>query len=156
MPRGGDRRSKPTALKLVQGNPGKRPLNDAEPMPNALEDLKPPTGLDRYGKEAWKRNAPALQRLGLLTEADIDALMAYCMAYSRWRHANIALRKVKPDEDGYRQIAVTVEKAEQVMRLLAGEFGMTPSSRSRLHVASGENEDVDPMEALLSGRGRTG
>lgn len=150
MPRGGARRNKPTALRVLQGNPGKREINDAEPVPDVVEDLKPPTGLDRYGKESWKRNAPVLQRLNLLTEADIDALMAYCMAYSRWRRANIALKSVKPDEDNYRQIAVTAEKAEQSMRLLAGEFGMTPSSRSRLKVETGEKSD--PFEEWASGR----
>lgn len=135
------RRPKPRNLKLIQGNPGKRPLNDAEPLPGALDDLKPPTGLDAYGKQAWKRNASVLQQLGLLTEADVDALAAYCMAYSRWRRANIALQKVKPDDDSYRQVAVTAEKAEQAMRLLAGEFGMTPSSRSRLKVETGQESD---------------
>src|SRR5690606_6453653 len=139
------RKPKPTNLKIVQGNPGKRPLNQAEPQPGVLEDLTPPTGLDAYGRDAWKRNAPVLARLGLLTEADRDALAAYCMAYSRWRRANIALRKVKPDDESYRAIAVTVEKAEQSMRLLAGEFGMTPSSRSRLQVAPSDVA-VDPME----------
>ncbi len=154
MPRGGARNNKPKALHLVQGTARAGRINDNEPEPAVVEDLKPPTGLDRYGKEAWKRNAPVLQRLGLLTEADVDALMAYCMAYSRWRRANIALRSVKPDAaDEYRKVAVTVEKAEQSMRLFAGEFGMTPSSRSRLQVDTGEKSD--PFEDWMSGGRRS-
>lgn len=148
MPRGGHN-AKPTALKVVQGNPGKRPLNDAEPQPAELEDLEPPKGLDVYGKQAWRRNVPVLRRLKLITEADVDALAAYCMAYSRWRRANIALRKVKPHEENYRAIAVTVEKAEQAMRLLAGEFGMTPSSRSRLRVEP--ERPADEIEEWMRG-----
>lgn len=134
MARGGAHNTKPSVLKLLAGNPGKRPLNEHEPDPALLDDLKPPTGLDRFGKQAWNENAPLLRDLGLLTVIDRNSLASYCMAYSRWRNGNIALARSKPAYDNYRQIAVTVEKAEQAMRLLAGEFGMSPSSRSRLSV----------------------
>lgn len=154
MPRGGHN-AKPTQLKVLQGTARSDRVHPDEPRPDPLDDLTPPTGLDAYGRDAWTRNAPVLTRLGLLTEADRDALAAYCMAYSRWRRANIALRKVKPDDESYRAIAVTVEKAEQAMRLLAGEFGMTPSSRSRLQVAPSDVA-VDPMEEILRGRRSAG
>lgn len=143
MPRGGDRRSKPTALKVVQGNPGKRKLNAAEPKPTA-GSLKAPPGLDYYGKWLWASYAPILQRLGLYTEADTLALSTLCMAYSRWRKALKDLEGLMPGDPGYRDIAITVEKAEQSLRMLANEFGMTPASRSRLSVK--QEEPVDPFE----------
>jgi len=32
------RKPKPTALKIIEGNPGKRPLNKNEPKPDIFED----------------------------------------------------------------------------------------------------------------------
>lgn len=133
MTRGGDRRSKPTAIRLLEGNPGKRPINHAEPTPPPI-DLTCPAGLDAYGRQAWRRTAPLLADMGVLTQADADVLALYCDAYSQWRRSSAALRRLKPIDDAYRRVAITVEKARDQMRLLAGEFGMTPSSRVRIKV----------------------
>ncbi len=67
------RKPVPTALKVVRGNPGKRALNtrEAEPAPPAT--LTPPDWLAEDAKREWADKAPMLHRLGLLTEADLDA-----------------------------------------------------------------------------------
>lgn len=154
MPTG--RKPKPDSLKRLQGNPGKRPLNNSLPEPGALTDLKPPAGLDTYGRQAWRRNAETIRDMGLLTEADVDVLYAYCMAYSRLRRAYKALGSMSPAAEEYRKIAVTAEKAEQSMRLLAAEFGLTPASRERLHVSDNTAGPMDPMLRLLDVNKRTG
>lgn len=147
MPRGGARNNKPTALRILQGNPGKRPLNDREPKPaNVAPEM--PAGLDAFGRQCWRRNAPMLERLGVLTEADGDMLAVYCDAYSQWRRASAALRKIEPTDEEYRKVAVSVEKARDQMRFLASEFGLSPASRSRLKVTPNE-EHVDPFEELF-------
>ena len=66
------RKPKPTAVKKLQGNPGKRPLNKREPKPKS--DVKRPYGLgsglqDRF----WKEHAPELERIGILTGVDVAA-----------------------------------------------------------------------------------
>jgi P27 family predicted phage terminase small subunit len=155
MPSGGHN-AKPTALRALTGNPGKRPLNEHEPQPEPLHDLAPPPGLDIYGKQAWRQYAPMLQRLGLLTMADVLLLTALCSAHSRWRRATAALHKVRPTDDAYRQLALTVEKAEHSLRLMANEFGMSPASRSRLDVSwrDAPQAEDDVLEGLLSGHSR--
>lgn len=150
MARGGARNNTPTAIKMLTGNPGKRPLNLREPQPE-IADLTPPDDLDDAGRQAWERNAPILQRMGVFTEADRETLMLYCDAYSQWRRSVVTLRKIAPVNEKYRSVAVTVEKARDQMRYLLTEMGMSPASRSRLSVAP-KAEDVDPMEALLSGK----
>lgn len=145
------RKPKPTVLKLMTGNPGQRPINDAEPVPDVLEDLSPPSSLDAYGKECWSRNAATLAGMGLLTTGDVDMLTIYCDAFSQWRHASIAVRKIKPSDDEYRKIAVSVEKARDQMRLLASELGLSPTSRGRLSVKKADVKSE--MEGLL-GRNR--
>ena len=71
------RKPKPTALKLIEGNPGKRPINGHEPKPPASKPTCP-SHLSPTAKAEWKRLAEALHRIGLLTQADRTALAAYC------------------------------------------------------------------------------
>ena len=60
------RRPKPTHLKVVTGNPGKRKLNDKEPTP-AKEIPDPPAHLTDWGKVAWGRLTVLLDGMGVLT-----------------------------------------------------------------------------------------
>lgn len=147
------RKPKPKAVKEAQGNPGKRPINLFEPAPGAA-DLAPPEDLDAVGRACWERNAPKLERMGVLTEADVDLLMLYCDTYSQWRRATRALRRMAPTNEEYRKVAVTVEKARDQLRYMAVEFGMSPSSRSRIAVSP--RDAVDPFEEFLSGGRNTG
>jgi len=75
------RKPKPTALKVLEGNPGKRPLNENEPVP-PKGSIKCPTWLLPEAKKEWKRLAPPLEAMGVLTIADISAFEGYCQAYS--------------------------------------------------------------------------
>lgn len=146
MPRGGHN-AIPSALRALTGNPGRRPLNQNEPRPPTGEPPMP-AGLDRFGRAAWKRTAPMLARMGVLTQADGDVLALYCDAYSQWRRSSAALQRIEPTAPEFRKLAVTAEKARDQMRLLAGEFGLTPSSRSRMHITPQAEED-DGFEQFL-------
>ena len=66
------RKPKPTAMKLLEGNPGKRPLNVHEPIP-PKGTVKCPAWLLPEAKKEWKRLAPALEAMGVLTMADQTA-----------------------------------------------------------------------------------
>ncbi len=131
---------KPTALKIVEGNPGRRPLNAKEPKPKVATP-KPPAHLTDSALVEWKRVAKELTTLGILTEIDRAVLAAYCQAYGRWSEAEQKLKdhgvliKSKspngfPIHSPYLSIA---NKALQQMVSLAAEFGMTPSARTRIH-----------------------
>ena len=80
------RKPKPTALKELEGNPGKRPLNTHEPQP---EKKAPscPKWLEPEARKEWRRLAPYMERIGILTEADRTAFASYCQAYARWKDA---------------------------------------------------------------------
>lgn len=164
MPSGGPRRNKPIALRVLQGNPGKRPLNDAEPTPDALDDLTPPTWMNIVAKRHWRQVAPKLQRMGVLTEADVDTLALYCQAYARYRETLKMIGDLDYDSEQFTDwepkdiakvlsgLPVRLEKAEASMRLLSHDLGLNPAARSRLSVGKAA-EETDPMEALL-GRNR--
>jgi P27 family predicted phage terminase small subunit len=139
---------KPTHLKLLEGNPGKRPLNQNEPKPKPIAP-KPPSWLDKEAKKEWKRVAPELERLGLLTVVDGAALAAYCQAYSRWVEAEKFLSKhgtVFKTPNGYIQQLPQVSIAQkylQIVKSFCQEFGLTPSARSRMTLPSSGGEDDD-------------
>jgi P27 family predicted phage terminase small subunit len=134
------RKPKPTALKVLAGNPGKRKLNHSEPIAPGIPEC--PEFLDTEAKAEWFRTAKVLTDMGVLTKADRSALAAYCVAYSRWVHAEDQVKKygfiVKSPEKGFpmKSPYLTVaDQALEIMRKLMVEFGMTPSSRSRLRLA---------------------
>src|ERR1700689_5052301 len=86
------RRPKPTRMKLLTGNPGKRPLNIHEPKPvPVVPDC--PAELGPVARREWDRLAGELGKLKLLTALDRAALAAYCGAYALWAEATEAIQK---------------------------------------------------------------
>jgi P27 family predicted phage terminase small subunit len=140
------RRPKPTAQKKLHGNPGRRPLNDAEP---AVEGrTSPPAWLDKIARQEWRRLAPRLHRLGILTPADRVAFANRCAAYSRLVRAETFLASqssLKYKTKGgalkpWPEIAIATTAAEQV-RKFDIEFGLTPAARTRLRVDVKQKKD---------------
>lgn len=148
---------KPTHLKLLAGNPGKRPLNRNEPKPQGdLHDA--PDWLTDEQKAGWAyaiENAPA----GLMKRLDRSALTAFVVAEDLHRQASIAVGKfglitkspVKGDpmQNPYLPI---INRQAQIMMKAAAELGFTPSSRSRISVENVSGEE-DPAEAFFSQKG---
>jgi P27 family predicted phage terminase small subunit len=131
------RRPKPTRLKLLTGNPGKRPMNHDEPRPEAAIPECPPE-LSPLARKEWDRLVGELSSLRMLTNLDRAALAAYCGAYALWAEAMEAIQKygamIKspqgfPIQSPY--LAIANRQAEIMMRI-ASEFGFTPASRSRI------------------------
>ena len=64
------RKPKPTALKKLEGNPGKRKLNTKEPVPEkGMPDC--PKWLLSEAKVEWNRLCKKLSEMGVLTEIDM-------------------------------------------------------------------------------------
>ena len=155
------RKPKPTNLKRLEGNPGRRPLNKNEPKPIPIAP-ECPEWLSNKAKEEWARAAPVLERLGLLTELDRAVFAGYCQNYGKWVEAEKFLKEKgttyaypRKDKDGntislyiapYPQVAIARQCMELIIKLCA-EFGMTPSSRGRMSLPGEDTED--PLEKLL-------
>lgn len=143
---------KPTALKKLSGNPGKRKLNH-DPEFGSLNSMSVPRHLSREARREWHRVVKELDAAGLLTTVDRTALAAYCQAYANWVEAEQHLQeegRVMVFPSGYSQIspwATVAKNALAEMKAFMTEFGMTPSSRSRIHVDKAEQED--PFEAFV-------
>jgi P27 family predicted phage terminase small subunit len=162
---GGGRRALPTAVKNLRGNPGKRPVNKAEPKPKSTAPAMP-EGLPPLAIAEWKSIVPMLSLLGVLTEVDGKALAAYCEYFAQWREAldEVRTRGITLEEPitktfgettevvGYkykRNPAVSIANdAAKLMKSFLVEFGLTPSSRGRLKIDAAPGEE-DPMDAYL-------
>lgn len=153
------RKPKPTNLKKLEGNPGKRKLNAKEPNPgNGMPTC--PAWLLPVARTEWRRLCGQLNRMGILTEIDRAAFAAYCQSYARWRQAQervSAEGATYETENGMRRPNpwVAICNTEQRMMMqAASEFGLTPSARSRITAGAGIGKDeTDEMEALLGGSG---
>src|SRR5579871_6201204 len=85
---------KPSRLKALAGNPGRRPLRENEVQPRAVTP-RMPAWLSSEAKRAWARIVPKLAALKLLTHLDCDMLAALCTAQGELEIATRAL-----DADG--------------------------------------------------------
>lgn len=145
---------KPTALKRLAGNPGKRALNHSEPQPERVIPAMP-RGLPRRARQFWKEHADKLDALGLLTELDGPAFAMMAIHYDM---AQQALQIIKRDglqavdENGATRkhplLQVLRENSAAFLRY-AVQFGLTPSARSRLNIGAPTEED--DYEAFLNG-----
>jgi len=125
---------KPTALKLIEGNPGKRALNLDEPNAGPLGD--PPADLDGGALAKWNEMA---RLWGLVvTAADRDQLAEYCRLEVRRVEADEMIRLYgstgetsggQPTRSAW---VIISDKIREDMRKIAVEFGGTPSSRARV------------------------
>lgn len=154
---------KPTAIKILEGDRGKgrRPINRNEPIPEA-DNVVCPDWLLPYAKEEWKRLAPSMKAMNILTDHDIQAFAGYCQAYARWREAEEYIAEngmIFKTPSGYIQQVPQVSISMQNLKMMqsfCAEFGLTPASRARIY-ANNEKGDAekDPMESVLSGGWRS-
>ena len=149
------RRPTPTALKLVKGNPGKRAPNKKEPKP-AREIPSCPAHLSDEAKVAWGKLTVLLDRMGVLTEADVFALERLCDCY-----ADILACRELVERDGrtyttQSEGGTLIKTNPAVNQLRAAdaqfksylvEFGLTPAARTKVN-AKGSDDDEDKKDPI--------
>ena len=154
--KGQGRKTTPTKLKLLKGNPGKRSLNKDEPTPG-VHLPKPPEHLDDVAKAEWQRTGVLLVEMGLMTDLDMAALAAYCVCYGHWVEAEKQMRehgllmkstRGEPTRSPYWFIAT---KSLDLMRSFLLEFGMSPASRSSVS-AKEKAAELSEFEKLYPSR----
>lgn len=155
------RPAKPTRLKILQGNPGKRRIEDGEPVPRADDENPAPDWLCsvRGAREAWDQIADELAGIGLLTVIDRTSLEALCVSYAIWRDAisdceenGYTITQERTHGGGPVRVKnpsfVIAKEALQDFVRISAKFGMTPSDRAGL--ATGGKKESDPLADLIS------
>jgi len=84
---------KPTEVKELEGNPGKRALNEFEPKPKKKAP-KCPTWLDTKAKKERRKVAKQLEELVVvLIEVDMAVFAGYCETLARWKEVEEFISK---------------------------------------------------------------
>jgi P27 family predicted phage terminase small subunit len=134
------RRPKPTALKELEGNPGKRPLSRREPKPKG--DLyAAPEWMTDSQREGWAAYAITHAPYGLLKQLDRSVLAIWVVAEDLHREAAEKIAQYGlltkspnaglPLQSPYLAI---LNKQAQIMLKAGAELGFSPASRTRVQV----------------------
>lgn len=138
---------KPNALKLLAGNPGRRPIQAAAGPRYAPGAPAMPKNLSKPARAVWKRTCRVMAAAGALAEADRDTLAAYCVAVAGLEECNALidlegfLIDVPTVDRNGRLTGATVRKLHPAIKvrsdlmgkvlLFARDLGLTPAARSR-------------------------
>ena len=160
----------PTVLKLISGNPGKRPLNLSDGINPPIQIPAAPKWLSSHAAKEWRRIGGELAQLGLIAEIDKASLATYCqtwgelcdleLAFGAQKRAAMAnLGKAedvtmevffqKTPTGFLRESALhrkIVEMRSELDRYVRN-FGLNPSARSRVTASNNAQIDLPGMEA---------
>jgi P27 family predicted phage terminase small subunit len=135
---------KPTALKELSGNPGKRPLNKAEPRP--LGEPTRPTALTPNAKKIWAKLVVSMPE-GVFTSADNYLLAAYCEAVATHQLATVHLSTGEYETEGSTGqkklspwFALQSDSARLIVTIGA-KLGLDPTSRQNINTGPKEQAE---------------
>lgn len=157
----------PNVIKLLAGNPGRRPINLSDGVNPLVRVPSPPKWLSPHAVKEWRRVGAELSELGLIAEIDKASLATYCQTWGDLCDLEIAFaaqkRKVKESvgtsdtslmaayfqktPTGFlRESAIhrkIVEMRGELDRYVKN-FGLNPAARSR--VTPSDNRQGDLFE----------
>ena len=131
---------------------------------------EPPSYLPPHARELWKELAPRLYATGRLLPEDVPAFTILCQAHHFQLHAAVLLMKegltvedkvykrVVKGEDGEATVLKGMIRkhpawqmwrdSANVVRQYDTEFGITPSSRTRLEILETPDDEDDPWQSM--------
>ena len=160
QPRGA--KPKPTILKRLAGNPGKRKLNDNEPQPK-IGLIKPPKFLLPGAKKQWEKMGPELIRMSLLAEIDSPLFAVFCQSIGRFEEVEgllnairIKIKEEKGELSGalayylhktqggntvVNQLLGVAHREADLINKIAPQFAIGVSNRSRINIEPKKEQD---------------
>jgi P27 family predicted phage terminase small subunit len=152
----------PTEFKKLKGTLQKCRTNKHEPKVKVMK-TSAPAWLSPTAKEAYQELSELLVDMKVLAASDRTALAMLCDAYAEYREARDFIKEkgmtyITTSEGGamhraYPQVAIASDAYKRVRSMMT-EFGLTPSSRSKV-AAQGE-EVKDPFEEFLNAKKKRG
>ncbi len=139
---------KPLALKVVEGNPGKRRLPPPDPSTAPLG--KPPSELTQVERAMWRRVA---RECPWLRKADRMLVETYCRA---WIQMVVADRKlvqavvVDADRSTLTPLQRMLDQARNACLRMMAEMGATASSRARVEGFGRTDPSADPAQQYFA------
>jgi len=111
---------------------------------------EPPAFLSDVAVKEWARLAPLLMSHGCLTEWDVACLALYCQAYADYQFVLNQFNN-SPAEFGsmdWNRGSAAVNRAALLLCKMAGEFGLSPSARSKVQ-ATGETKNESSKDRFF-------
>lgn len=106
-----------------------------------------PQYLTGDARTEWKRIVPILEDMGVLAEADRTMLAIYCKCYAEWREADELVKSlliVTANKNVIQHPALSIRRnAENRLKVLGAEFGLSPSSRTGLAVTPPKSQQKE-------------
>ena len=138
------RKPTPAALRVLQGNPGRRPYNTREPEVVSSQP-DPPDCLTLGALRIWHDVAPKLAAAKILAALDAATLASYCVAWDEFETAtaHIATHGLMIETAAGLKISPFVTLRHRVLPhllRLSAALGLTPSARSRITTAEPSTE----------------
>ena len=130
---------KPTEIRLIEGNPSRRPINDAAPKPKG--EASAPDYLSADARDFWLEIVASMPP-GIYATADKALLAAFCEAAAQHKAASIAWQRQKAIT-GKHPVASAgkpspyvrvMNEAARTMAMLSGKLGLSPADRAGLKV----------------------
>jgi P27 family predicted phage terminase small subunit len=111
---------------------------------------KMPAWLPELAQTVWQKTVRAIRAAGLLCSADGGILAAYCLAVAEVEETTVVLAREGLMVESHGQtyphpLLKTRASAEQRVRSLGSELGLTPLSRKRAHVETARPAPLDPL-----------
>ncbi len=160
------RKAKPIQLHLLEGNKNRltkkqieQRLEVEQRLKPKTDKVKPPSWLDSTAKKEFKRIAAELMELELLTNIDVNALAAYCDAYSDYIKCTKIIQEEGLMVEYTNKAAETnkvphplMTKKRQLydqMKSIASEFGLTPAARAKIAIPKKDEKPKTEEERLF-------
>ena len=134
----------PAAVKEAKGNPGRRKVGADPVAVESAGSVSPPVWLKDDALVVWKRLAPRLIALKLLSATDVETFGRYCRNFARW----LKMQKRLDEESEIYEIETAsgiVRRADPAFavsdrlerQLVVAEalFGLNPAERQRIFAA---------------------
>jgi len=114
-------------------------------LPEGVDSLPMPDGLNDYAKKEWIAQTGYLSSEGLLVECDYSTLLMYCMEVGYYYEYNKMSNPpvITIEKSGYQQVNPYKTLANQAFKAanqLAKEFGFSPISRQKIEAPDNEKE----------------
>ena len=167
-------KAEPTYLKLLKGNPGKRPLNLSDGINPPIAIPSAPPWLSKHAKKEWRRIGNELHALGLIAEIDKASLATYCQTWGDLCDLETAFAAQKtmvesksPNSDTAMMAAYFVRTPTGFLRESAihkkiiemrseldryvKNFGLNPSARARVQASNYAQMNLPGVDAKPQG-----
>lgn len=133
------RPAKPSALKMLQGNPGHRRIDTLHEPQVVVGIGEAPSYLDAAAKKFWMSQGPELVKLRTLGESDASLFAGMCMNHSRivYLSARIEELRRKKQLSGKDENRLATFESQRIKTLsqfhkIGAEFGLGAASRTRI------------------------